>query len=40
MWAGLVERGVRGVQARAVDCESHSCLQHDAACSVVIKLRR
>ena len=40
MWAGLVERGVRGVRAEAVECETHSCLEHGEACSVVIRLRR
>ena len=40
MWAGLVERGVRGIRADAVECESHFCLEGDAACSVVIRLRR
>jgi predicted ArsR family transcriptional regulator len=40
MWAGLVERGVRGVRADAVECESHSCLDGGEACAVVIRLRR
>jgi predicted ArsR family transcriptional regulator len=40
MWAGLVERGLRGARAEAVECESHSCLDDGEACSVVIRLRR
>lgn len=40
MWAGLVERGVRGVRAEAVECESHLCLDSGEACAVVIRLRR
>jgi predicted ArsR family transcriptional regulator len=40
MWAGLVERGVRGVIADAVDCETHSCLDGGDSCAVVIQLRR
>jgi predicted ArsR family transcriptional regulator len=39
MWAGLVEQGVRGAQAEAVECETHSCLDGTGACSVVIRLR-
>jgi predicted ArsR family transcriptional regulator len=40
MWAGLVERGLRGARAETVDCESHSCLERGEACAVVIRLRR
>jgi predicted ArsR family transcriptional regulator len=40
MWAGLVERGLRGVRAEAVECETHSCLEGGETCSVVIRLRR
>lgn len=40
MWAGLVERGLREVYAEAVECETHSCLDGEEACSVVIRLRR
>jgi predicted ArsR family transcriptional regulator len=40
MWAGLVERAVRGVRAEAVECETHSCLDGGESCSVVIRLRR
>jgi predicted ArsR family transcriptional regulator len=40
MWAGLVERGLRGVRAGAVECETHSCLDGGETCSVVIRLRR
>jgi predicted ArsR family transcriptional regulator len=39
MWAGLVERGIRGAQAEAVDCETHTCLDGGESCSVVIRLR-
>jgi predicted ArsR family transcriptional regulator len=39
MWAGLVERGVTGASAEAVDCETASCLDGHEACSVVIRLR-
>jgi predicted ArsR family transcriptional regulator len=40
MWAGLVEHGVWGVRAEAVECETHACLEGKEACSVVIHLRR
>jgi len=40
MWVGLVERGVRGALADAVDCETHSCLDSGESCAVVIRLRR
>lgn len=40
MWSGLVERGVRGVQAGAVECETHSCLEGGESCAVIIQLRR
>ncbi|HEY7692665.1 MAG TPA: hypothetical protein VH816_10025 [Gaiellaceae bacterium] len=40
MWAGLVERGVRGVRAEEVDCETDSCLGANESCAVVIRLRR
>lgn len=39
MWAGLVVRGLRGVRAGTVECETHSCLDGDAPCSVVVRLR-
>jgi predicted ArsR family transcriptional regulator len=39
MWAGLVERGVRGLRAETVECETHSCLDGAETCSVVIRLR-
>jgi predicted ArsR family transcriptional regulator len=38
MWAGLMERGCEGVHAQDVECESHSCLDGDGPCSVVIRL--
>jgi len=40
MWAGLVERGVRGARADSVECETHSCLDGGEVCSVVIRVRR
>jgi predicted ArsR family transcriptional regulator len=40
MWAGLVERGIRGVAAESVECETHSCLDGRESCAVVIRLRR
>jgi predicted ArsR family transcriptional regulator len=39
MWAGLVERGIRGVQAESVECETHACLDGGESCAVVIRLR-
>jgi predicted ArsR family transcriptional regulator len=39
MWAGLVERGVSGARAEAVDCETQSCLEDHETCSVLIRLR-
>jgi predicted ArsR family transcriptional regulator len=38
MWAGLVERGVRGVSADRVGCETPRCLSNDAACSILLSL--
>jgi predicted ArsR family transcriptional regulator len=38
MWAGLVERGVRGIRADQVGCETPHCLAEDAACSVLVTL--
>jgi predicted ArsR family transcriptional regulator len=38
MWAGLVERGVLGVSAERVECETPRCLTEDAACSVLLSL--
>lgn len=40
MWAGLVERGVRGVRAESVECETHSCLDGGESCTVLIRLHR
>jgi predicted ArsR family transcriptional regulator len=39
MWAGLVERGIRGVRAESVECETHSCLDGEESCAVVIRLQ-
>jgi predicted ArsR family transcriptional regulator len=40
MWAGLVERGIDGVHAESVECETHSCLDEGESCAVVLRLRR
>ena len=40
MWAGLVEKGLKGVRAESVDCETHSCLDGGQSCVVIIRLRR
>ncbi len=40
MWSGLVERGLRGVEAERVACETHSCLDSGESCAVVLRLRR
>lgn len=40
MWAGLVESGIRGVRAGSVECETHSCLEGQGSCAVIISLRR
>lgn len=40
MWAGLVECGLRNVQAEAVECETRSCLDHGESCSVLIRIKR
>jgi predicted ArsR family transcriptional regulator len=39
MWAGLVERCLRGVHAEDVACETANCLEDHASCSVVLRLR-
>jgi predicted ArsR family transcriptional regulator len=38
MWAGLLERGVRGVSAEGVECQTPRCLSEDAPCSVLVSL--
>jgi predicted ArsR family transcriptional regulator len=38
MWAGLVERGIRGVSADRVQCETPRCLSKDAACRILLSL--
>jgi predicted ArsR family transcriptional regulator len=38
MWAGLVEQGVRGVNADDVECETPRCRAADAPCSVRLSL--
>lgn len=40
MWAGLVERSLKGVRAESVECETHSCLDRGQSCAVIIRLRR
>jgi predicted ArsR family transcriptional regulator len=39
MWAGLVERGLRGVRAESVCCETANCLDDHASCEVVLRLQ-
>jgi predicted ArsR family transcriptional regulator len=38
MWAGLAERGVHGVRAERVKCETPSCLSEDEPCTIVLSL--
>jgi predicted ArsR family transcriptional regulator len=38
MWAGLVERGIRGVRADRVKAETPRCLSEDASCSILLSL--
>ena len=40
MWAGLVERGVRGLDAGLVECETPRCHSGEASCSVLLSLGR
>jgi predicted ArsR family transcriptional regulator len=40
MWAGLVERGITGLRAETVDCETHACLDGGESCAVVVRLKR
>jgi predicted ArsR family transcriptional regulator len=40
MWAGLVERGIRGLSAARTQCETPHCLSADAPCLVVLALGR
>jgi len=40
MWVGLVEKGLKGVRADSVECETHSCLDGRQSCAVIIRLRR
>jgi predicted ArsR family transcriptional regulator len=40
MWAGLVERGVRGLNAGLVECETPLCRFADTPCSVRLSLGR
>lgn len=40
MWAGLVERGARGISADDVRCETPDCLSDDAACSILLAVGR
>jgi hypothetical protein len=39
MWAGLVERGIEGVRAERVSCETANCTDGHAACRVVLRLQ-
>jgi hypothetical protein len=38
MWAGLAERGVHGVHAERVKCETPSCLSEDEPCTILLSL--
>ncbi|HYZ77719.1 MAG TPA: hypothetical protein VE596_10150 [Gaiellaceae bacterium] len=38
MWAGLVERGLEGVRADDVRCETADCLDQHRSCRVVLEL--
>jgi len=38
MWSGLVEQGVRGVDAERVECETGGCLDDHASCRVVVRV--
>ena len=38
MWAGLLERAVRGVRAERVTCKTPSCLAKDLPCSILLSL--
>ena len=39
MWAGLVERAVRGVRAEGVICETPRCLSKDLPCSILLSFQ-
>jgi predicted ArsR family transcriptional regulator len=39
MWAGLVERGLKGMSAASVACETANCLDGHARCEVVVRLQ-
>jgi predicted ArsR family transcriptional regulator len=39
MWAGLVERSLRGARAERVACDTVDCLDGHASCSVELRLR-
>ena len=38
MWAGLVERGVRGLAADRIHCETPRCTSQDASCRILLSL--
>lgn len=38
MWAGLVERGVRGLAAGRIHCETPRCESRDASCRILLSL--
>jgi predicted ArsR family transcriptional regulator len=38
MWAGLVERGVRGIDADGVHCETPRCNTRNASCQILLSL--
>jgi len=39
MWAGLVERGLRGVEVKRAECRTARCLSENASCEIVVSLR-
>jgi predicted ArsR family transcriptional regulator len=39
MWAGLVERGVRGMSADGVECETPRCLTTGAPCFILLSFK-
>jgi hypothetical protein len=38
MWAGLLERGIRGVSADRIKCETPRCLSEGESCLILLSL--
>jgi predicted ArsR family transcriptional regulator len=38
MWAGLLERGIRGINAGGVQCKTPRCLSENASCWILLSL--